>query len=137
MILNDEKFIAMIDDVILKVRDLPNELRREYAADGYVIIEPSPKNPFRTFSMKNWMLDSFLAIKGQTVYVPLISARHPGRGALGNLFGSIRRQGYDIAIVVPLGPLEKILKKWGYTERRELICGQVLAVWRNGAYGEA
>lgn len=109
--------------------DFPNEFRRDLAGDGFEIIEADGKI-FPSFSLHHWFMASFVAKKGNTVYIPLVHARKPQHGSFSKLLHDIRAAGHDVAVITPLGPMEAILGNWGYEERRELICGSVESVWR-------
>lgn len=109
--------------------DFPNQFRRDLAADGFSIIEPDG-HAFPSFSLRNWFMDSFLARKGERVYVPLIHARKPQHGAFSKLVHDIEvNAGLEMAVIAPLGPMETILANWGYESKRQLICGSIEDVW--------
>lgn len=110
--------------------NFPNQIRRDLADEGFTIIEPDGRT-FRSFSLRHWFMDSFLARKGDTIYIPLIHARKPHHGAFSRLVHDIEVDaGLDIAVIAPLGPMETILANWGYESKREYICGGVEDVWR-------
>lgn len=110
-------------------RDFPNQFRRDLAADGFEIIEADGKT-FPSFSLRNWHMTSFVARKGNTVYIPLIHAREPRHGAFSKLVHDIEiGAGLQMAVIAPLGPMEAILGNWCYEPKRELICGSVEDVW--------
>jgi hypothetical protein len=109
--------------------NFPNEFRRDLAADGYNIIE-ADGHTFRSFSLHHWFMASFLARKGDTIYIPLIHAREPRHGAFSKLLHDIHATKLKVAIIAPLGIMEIILANWGYEPKRELICSSVEDVWR-------
>ena len=109
--------------------DFPNAFRRDLVAANMTIIEPGD-GTFESFNLKNWFMDSFLARKGDKLYVPLIHARHPRHGALGKLCAELWGKGLTIAVIAPMGPLDAILGNWGFEPRRELIGGKTIEeVW--------
>jgi len=108
--------------------DFPNQFRRDLAASGFTIIEPNGET-FPSFSLRHWFMDSFLARKGDKVYVPLVHARRPQHGAFSKLVHDIEGAGLMMAVIAPLGPMETILANWLYEPKRELICGSVEDVW--------
>lgn len=109
--------------------NFPNEFRRDLELDGMTIIEPDGKT-FASFSLKHWHMQSFLARRGDCIYVPLILARKPQHGALSRLLNEIEGQSLRVAVIAPLGILTTILRNWGFTERREYVCGSIEDVWR-------
>jgi len=108
--------------------DFPNAFRRDMAAEGYSIIEPDGR-VFQSFNLRNWFMDSFVARKGDKVYVPLVHARKPQHGAFSKLVHDIEDAGLTMAVIAPLGPMETILANWLYEPKRELICGSIEDVW--------
>src|SRR6185312_1049379 len=89
--------------------DFPNSFRRDMAADGYEIIEPDGRM-FQSFSLRNWFMESFLARKGETIYVPLVHARKPQHGSFSRLVCDIEGGGLTLAVIAPLGPMTTILQ---------------------------
>jgi hypothetical protein len=109
--------------------DFPNQFRRDLADEGFQIIEPDGAT-FPSFSLHNWFMDSFLARKGERIYVPLVHARKPQHGAFSKLVHDIEvNAGLEMAVIAPLGSMVAILGNWLYEPRRELICGSVEDVW--------
>ena len=111
-----------------KFANFPNVFRRELAEDGYLLIEPDGLM-FKSFSARHWRLASFLARKDDVVYVPLIHARHRGRGAFRKLVEDIHGEDLVVAVIAPLGDTQAILTHWGSQPQRRLICGTVTDVW--------
>ena len=110
--------------------DFPNSFRRDMAADGYHIIEPDGRT-FRSFNLRNWFMDSFLARKGDTIYVPLVHARKPQHGSFSKLIHDIEAASLTVAVIAPLGSMTTILQNWCYESKREWICGSSEEVWRS------
>ena len=120
---------AVIDRLTQSFADFPNSFRRDMEADGYTIIEPGD-GTLESFSLKHWHMASFLARKGDDIFVPLIHARKPEHGALSRLCIEVHEKGLKLAVIAPLGPLKAILGNWNFVKGRGLICGSVEDIWR-------
>ena len=75
--------------------------------------------------------DSYLWRKGGEIYISFIVARNPGFGHFSALVATIEADGFSVAIPSPLGPMEEILRRWGFkmTVETSKVVGPV-NVWR-------
>jgi hypothetical protein len=108
--------------------NFPNDFRHELEADGFEIIEPDGKT-FRSFSLNNWNMASFLARKSNTIYVALLHAKTPRRGSFKLLCREITAAKLEMVVITPLGPMKEILTRWGFKPRYTFICGDIQDVW--------
>lgn len=84
------------------------------------IINPSKNNPFG-FTAE--LFDGYLCKLGDDIFISLIESREPRKGNFRRLCESIMSQGFILKIPTPLGRMQEIVEKNGYTHTLEFSVG--------------
>lgn len=103
------------------------------------ILVDSPEGIELGLAADAWSPSSYLFKRGGEVYLSVLLAATPRSGALTRLVARVEELGFTVAIPTPLSTMESILKRWGWTPRREWSEGHQAwsEVWRRPSPGKA
>jgi hypothetical protein len=80
------------------------------------IILPSDKAPF---GFHENLFDGWLWKIRDAIWISFIISYHPGKGNFNALIRNILAEGFTVKIPTPLGQMERIVRKNGYTKNIE------------------
>ena len=94
----------------------------------------------RAYGFTSARFEGWLWRDGPRVLLSLIISKQPGRGHLSELIGGIEAAGLRVACPTPLGRMQAILTRKGFTphtETAEGFGGEAVEVWERATPGQA
>ena len=95
----------------------------EELEDGIIELDSSRA---KIFGFTSTLYDGYLWKSGKTIYISFIESKRRRQGNLNRLFESIEKAGFRVAVPTPLGLMESILIKKGWSATIE----EEAEVWR-------
>lgn len=112
MTLTREETLKAVNDILEKG---PTACMREReVARGYTLI-PLGDRPW--FQPADWYDNCVMSLDGKHVRIVGVSAKRIGTGAFSRLVEGIIRDGLQPVVVCPMGHMEAILTRWGWTKQ--------------------
>lgn len=94
----------------------PDAAMKEHeAAHGHEVLTPDTAPWIRPEDWENYIITR----DGERIRLVVLMAARPRSGALGRLVTGICKAGLIPVVVIPLGFMEAILRRWGW--RREIV----------------
>jgi hypothetical protein len=100
------------------MEDFPTMCRDIMRDMGVRIIEPGPLPSY--LPSHEWLEDSCMGADDEvhTMYIFIIAALKPGTGAFRRLIDRLRADGWNVAVIEPLGDMPAICRHMGFISGR-------------------